>query len=80
MQQRGGLSSGLESTWGALGSPSLLEFPWDPILVGTRDRVLDFSFWGRTEEGVELAFGLDSRADSRCVLHYFSSRARLEGT
>ena len=38
-----------------------------PFLGGTHDRILDFSFWGRTEKGHEMDLELVSGADFRAT-------------
>jgi hypothetical protein len=50
------------------------------LLDRTYWSILDFGFGGRTEHGYEMALDLLSEADSGCVLHHFSSLARLKGS
>ncbi len=51
-----------------------------PNLGGTRDRIFDFSFWGRTGKGQAMTLEFVSWADFGVVLRVFSSLTRLEGS
>jgi hypothetical protein len=65
------------------GDPTMFQL-WShevkDFLGRTYGRSLDFSFGGRTENGHEMVLELVSGADTRCVLHHFSSLTCLKGS